>query len=77
MNIYFEFPNNHHGFVHHSANRKQFLNSNNAIWMSIKFHKKESIDFIRFIGRQHDSLTEIMDTINFCYSLQVIIESLL
>lgn len=62
---------------HFFSNRKQFLNNNNAIWMSIKFHKKESIAFIRFIGRQHDSLTEIMDKINFCYSLQVKIESFL
>lgn len=29
------------------------------------------IDVIKFIGRQHSSLTDIMDHINFCYAFQV------
>lgn len=34
-------------------------------------HKEESISFIKFIGRQYDCLTSIMERINICYSLQV------
>lgn len=44
-------------------NRKQF--------MLINIRKEDSINFVKFTGRQHSFLTGIMDQINFCYSFQV------
>lgn len=37
-------------------------------------HKEDTIYFIKFIGRQFDLLTGIMETLNICYSFQVFIE---
>lgn len=33
--------------------------------------KEENIAFIKFTGRLHDALTETMESIDQCYSLQV------
>lgn len=39
--------------------------------------KKELISIIKFVGREYDSLTGIMDEMNHCYSLQVYNEHLM
>lgn len=51
--------------------RNQFCNGD-TLKFSISIRKEDSIDFIKFIGRQHSYLIAIMDLINFCYSIQVI-----
>lgn len=50
--------------------RKQFIQKNQILASKV-LHKEESISFIKFIGRQYDFLTSIMEKINICYSLQV------
>lgn len=39
--------------------------------MAVSVRKTASIDTIKFIGRQHSHLTDIMDQINSCYVFQV------
>lgn len=43
----------------------------NKLKVIVGSSKKDSIDFINFIGRQHAFLTEIADHLNVCYSFQV------
>lgn len=38
---------------------------------SANIRKRDSIDAIKFVGRQHALLTEVADQINFSYTLQV------
>lgn len=40
--------------------------------MPIHFRKQESIAFIKFTGKMHALLTEIMEELNRCYSMQVV-----
>lgn len=57
--------------VINSSNRNRFLNRE-QLNISIVIHQKnESINVIKFIGRQHFELTDLMDQLNFCFSLQV------
>lgn len=37
----------------------------------------QSIDLVKFIGRQHSHLTNIMDQMNSCYSFQVFLSNIL
>lgn len=50
--------------------RNRFLNEN-TLKMSAMIRKEGSINTIKFIGRQHSSLTSTTDQLNFCYSYQV------
>lgn len=58
-------------FVLVVENRDGIL-SENSLQLSVSVRKADSIDTTKFIGRQHSSLTDIMDQINFCYSFQVL-----
>lgn len=40
--------------------------------MAISMQNKEAIKVLNFIGRQLGCLTDIMDQLNRCYSIQVI-----
>lgn len=51
-------------------NRKRFLTSN-RVKVSVEICINESIDVIKFIGRQHAFLTDITDQLNVCYGFQV------
>lgn len=55
------------------CNRKRFSNKKNHVSIPayVLLRKEKSISFIKFLGRQYDLLTRIMEKINFCYSLQV------
>lgn len=50
--------------------RKQYLTSN-RLKVSVNIYANDSIDVIKFIGRQHAFLTDITDQLNVCYSFQV------
>lgn len=52
-------------------NRRNHLMSRQRLHLSPSNCKVDSNEIIHFIGRQHSFLTEIMDQINFCFSLQV------
>lgn len=52
-------------------NRNRFLNKKELNISIIVNQKDESINVIKFIGRQHLQLTDLMDQLNFCYSFQV------
>lgn len=51
-------------------NRQRFL-GNNEFHLEINLDKGESINFIKSIGQQHQFLTNISNTLNACYSIQV------
>lgn len=51
--------------------RSRFLRGN-AFKVSTNIYRKDSIDVIKFVGRQHAFLTDIMDQLNYCYGFQVI-----
>lgn len=51
-------------------NRNRFMN-NKELNGSLNIENVDSNEIIKFIGRQHGVLTDIMDQLNFCYSLQV------
>lgn len=50
--------------------RDQFLNAN-VTKTTIDMDQRRTIVTVKFIARCYSNLTEIMDQINFCYSLQV------
>lgn len=62
--------------THHSHSllnlnfRNHFMNGN-ILKLAIGVRKRDSIDTIKFVGRQHSCLTGIMNDMNFCYSFQV------
>lgn len=41
--------------------------------MSVYIRERDSIDVIKFVGRQHVFLTDISHQISFCYSFQVVV----
>lgn len=51
--------------------RNRFLTENNTLKMWVRMRKRDAIDTIKLIGRQHAFLTGTMDNINFCFSFQV------
>lgn len=51
--------------------RTRFLFGNNTLKQAAIFRKDASIGFIKFVGRQHNMLTAIVDQFNSCYSFQV------
>lgn len=53
-----------------SWNRNRFM-IGHTMKLSITSHKDESVKTIKFIGRQHSFLIDIMDNVNSCYSFQV------
>lgn len=53
-----------------SIHRKHFF-SGNKLKMSILSRKNESVCMIKFIGRLHLLLLNIIDQFNYCYSFQV------
>lgn len=53
-----------------SRYRDRFLNTN-ASKSIIDIDQRGTIITVKFIARSYSNLTEIMDQINFCYSLQV------
>lgn len=50
--------------------RERYLNENSMKAMD----KNDSIEMIKFVGRQHSRLTSIMDQLNICYSFQVLLK---
>lgn len=53
-----------------ASNRNQFL-IKNGLNASIVVHRNDSIDIIKFVGRQHAFLTVIVGQLNICYAFQV------
>lgn len=51
--------------------RNRFLNRI-TLKVSVNICKKNSIDVVKFVGRQHAFLTDIMDQLNVCYAFQVL-----
>lgn len=52
------------------AHRNHFLRKNKLNGSIIK-QKEQSLNVIKFVGRQHLLLTDIMNDLNFCYSIKV------
>lgn len=58
-------------YIFLSTFRSRFLKGEELNISTIVNQKGESINIIKFIGRQHFELTDLMDQLNFCYSIQV------
>lgn len=73
------FPFNEVFFFNHLCfvicNRCQFFKGNLVKVKSFDVHKIDSINVIKMIGCQHKFLVEVMDQINMCYSLQMMVIS--
>lgn len=52
--------------------RKMFLPGSNKFALHDNLKKEDSVCIVKFVARQHSSLTGIMDLINYCYSFQVV-----
>lgn len=66
----FPFSNKHIFFDSNFFFRNRFLTSN-RLKVLVDIYVKDSIDIIKFCGRQHASLIDIIDQLNVCYAFQV------
>lgn len=58
-------------FIFFNWNRNRFL-MDKRLNVFFGVYLKDSIDFIKFVGRQHAFLTDITEQLNVCYGLQVL-----
>lgn len=66
-NIFFVFTDLIYHFIY---NRNRFLSDSNPN-STMNFNRKDSIDVVKFIGRNYCCLMDIIDQLNHCYAFQV------